>query len=129
MSSDEMDFSGEEDLAFGLTPSPASSSLPSSRPQQTPSSPSTSQPSTKQSSSHSYIRSLCSQPSGKPTDQSESMIADYEGKTPAVQDMKIAQVKMEFLNKDGCKVAQSRSSSNPELIAILQSVIRSGSDA
>ena len=106
---------------FGLTPTPpspgGSTKRPSQTPSRTPSPPSSSQPGSKQSSLHSCFGSYGSQPlkpkgTSNPTDNLEFGSGEAGGIDV------ISQVRIEFLNSDGVKVAQSCSTSNPDLVSI-----------
>ena len=132
MSSNETMENSDEDVSLtGLTPTPPSSSIQSDEPGKTPPPPSSSQPSDKKSSSRS--RSFGSQPFGsqpgreKPTHSMHSdMVMKDATKESSNLNQNICQVKIEFLNSEGIRVEQSRSSFDPQLISIFQSMIRSG---
>ena len=134
MSSNELkDCSDDDDL--GLTPTPPSSGLSNKLTRTgTPSPPSSSN---KRSSTRSNIESLgSSQPCapGGIERPSEALQSDFlvkegpDGSSCASWNLTISQVKLEFLNSEGIKVAQSRSTFDPQMISILQSMIRSASD-
>ena len=119
--------SSNESVVDPTPPSPEGSTLRSSRtPSRTPSPPSSSQYGSRRSSSHSHFGSVASRSASsarlKELNPNEGW---EEAKEATDDDSKICQVRLEFLNRDGVAVASSRSTSHPELVSILQAMIRS----
>ena len=115
-----------EDLGLDPTPpSPEGSTQRLSRtPSRTPSPPSSSHFGSIRSSSHSRFGSVASRSASSARQKECNPNEGREETKTGGDESKICQVRLEFLNSDGVSVASSRSTSHPELVSILQSMIR-----